>query len=411
MIQTTTLDNGIRVVTEKMAGSRALGIGVLVDSSQQHEKTNKAGLAHLTEHALFHGTSERSSLDISKIIDTMGGRVSAFTGRDYTCFSGMVMDDHRTYLLDLFSDILLNSIFPQDRLEHEKQVVLHEQEMARDIPHEEVGRLLKEHVWPGHPLGRPIEGYAETVSGLNRDDIIYYLHNTYLPDKITIAMAGNLDHEDIVAQVQDCFWRLTGSAEQLKSSEPLFKACSVTETTAHNQSYFSVALPAPKYTHTARYEMHQLSTILGGGLSSRLFRSLREERGLVYDIQSEYHAYRDAGLLVVSGSTTPGQQQVALDLVCEEVQGLFSGEKQLTQEEVWQAGLYNIGQHHIDSEDPYNRMSRLLTQLFYFKKVLPAEEIILKLEQVTVESLQETCRAIFPDISGNMGVVLCEGKV
>lgn len=411
MIQMTTLDNGIRVVTEKMTGSRALAIGVLVDSSQHHEQAAKAGLAHLVEHALFHGTSERSSLDIAKIIDTVGGRVSAFTSRDYTCFCGMVMDDHRTYLLDLFSDILLNSVFPEDRLEHEKNVVLHEQEMAHDIPYEEVGRLLKENVWPGHALGRPIEGYAETVSSLTREDIIYHLHNTYLPDKIIIAIAGNLDHADIVAQVQDCFWRFTGMSEELKQAAPLFSPCLITKQMAHAQSYFSVAIPAPEYTSSDRYEMHQLSTILGGGLSSRLFRSLREERGLVYDIQSEYHAYRDAGLLVVSGNTSPENQQEAVERACKEIENLFSGQQQLTQEEIWQASLHNIGQHHIDSEDPYNRMSRLLTQLFYFKTVLPTEEIIHQLSQVTKKSLQKTCSAIFPHITDNMGIVLCEGKL
>lgn len=409
MIKSTTIENGIQVVTEKMAGSRALGIGLLIDSSPRDEVAGKFGLAHLVEHALFHGTSERSGLEISRIIDTMGGRVSAFTGRDYTCFSAMVMDDHRTYVLDLFSDLILNSIFPAERLEYEKQVVLQEQMMGRDIPAEEIDRLLRKNVWNENSLGRPIEGYLETLQALTREDVIYYLNNMFTPDKITIAMAGNLEHEDIVSQVTDCFWRLTGQRKKILYSEPHFTPCSITKETKHNQSYFSVALQAPKYSHDDRYEVHQLNTILGGGLSSRLFRNLREQRGLVYDIQSEYFAYRDAGMIVVSGSASSKKHDEVIDIVQEEMIRLFSGAKQVSEEELWQASMYMTGQHHIDSEDPFTRMSRLLTQLFYFGKNIPAQEVITSLEQVTVESLQVACKRMFPDVSMKLATVLCKG--
>lgn len=409
MINSTTIENGIQVITEKMEGSRALGVGVLVDSSPRDEVAGQFGLAHLVEHALFHGTSERSGLEISKLIDTMGGRVSAFTGRDYTCFSAMVMDDHRTYVLDLFSDLILNSIFPAERLEYEKQVILHEQMMGRDIPAEEVDRLLRKNVWNDHSLGRPIEGYVETIASLTREDVIYYQRNMFTPDKITIAMAGNLEHEDIVSQVTDCFWRLTGQRKNVSYSEPVFEPCSITKETKHNQSYFSVALPAPRYSADDRYEIHHLSTILGGGLSSRLFCNLREKRGLVYDIQSEYLAYRDAGMLVISGSTSTTNHDEVMEIVEEEIVELFSGEKQVLEEELWQAGMYMVGQHHIDSEDPFTRMSRLLTQELYFKKNIPAQEVIEKLEQVTVESLQEVCKRLYPDVSQKMATVMYKG--
>ncbi len=165
MIESSVLENGIRVITESMPYSRSIAVGILVSAGPRDEQADKAGLAHLVEHALFHGTSCRSELDISRIIDTMGGRISAFTGRDYTCFSAVVMDDHITYILDLFSDLLLNSIFPEERLEHEKQVIQSELAAGRDIPQERVLNLLKSSVWPTHALGRSIEGTEESIGG------------------------------------------------------------------------------------------------------------------------------------------------------------------------------------------------------------------------------------------------------
>ncbi len=409
MIQATTLENGIRVITEKTLNSRSLGIGILVDSSPRSESSDKAGLAHLLEHALFHGTTGRDSLEISKLVNTMGGRVAAFTGRDYTCLSALVMDDHRTYVLDLFSDIILNSIFPADKLEQEKQVVLQEQESGADIPFENISQILKENIWKNHALGRPIDGYPGTVAGLTREDVIYYLHNTYLPNRITIALAGNLEHEDIVSQVQDCFWRMIGSVEEKSNARPEFTPCNIVRQTSYHQSYFTIGIPAPEYTSSHRYGVYQLNTILGGGLSSRLFRRLREEKGLVYNIQSEYLPYKDAGLIAVSGSTAPVYQKEVMDIVVEEIDDLFSCKKPVTQEEAWQAEMYSVGQHFIDSEDLYTRMSRLLTQSFYFGDPIPSAEIVRHLRGITPEYLGEISTQVFPNISKNMATVISEG--
>lgn len=409
MIQSSFIDNGMRVVTEKVMNTRAIAIGVFIDSSPRSEPASKAGLSHLLEHGLFHGTSSRTSMDISRIIDTVGGRVSAFTGRDYTCLSSLVMDDHRTYILDLFSDMILNSVFPQKSFDYEKQVVLHEQESVLDNPCEYVSQLIKESVWKGHSLGRPIDGYPETVGALTREDMIYYLNTTYLPGGVTVAMAGNLEHEDIVAQVKDCFWRLDGSVEEIEDEKPSFSCCEIELETENQRSYFSFALPALQYASSSRYDVYLLNTILGGGASSRLFRNLRENRGLVYDVGSEYHAYKEAGLLLVSGSTSPESEDETLEIIRAELLGLFSGEKKITEEELWQAKMYTVGQHHIDTEDIFTRMSRLLTQTFYFGDALPATDVVKSLEGVSLESLQAVCRSCFHKVDEDVGLVVSRG--
>ena len=407
MIESSVLENGIRVITESMPYSRSIAVGILVSAGPRDEQADKAGLAHLVEHALFHGTSCRSELDISRVIDTMGGRISAFTGRDYSCFSAVVMDDHITYILDLFSDLLLNSIFPEERLEHEKQVIQAELAAGRDIPQERVLNLLKSSVWPNHALGRSIEGTEESIGGLSREDMIYFLHSNYLPNRICIAMAGNLQHEDIVAQVRDCFWRFFGHAERLVEPPEPFVTGTFSEENSSTQAYFALGFPAPAYSHADRYGVHLLNTILGGGLSSRLYRKLREEHGLVYSIHSEYHAYLDAGMVVVSGSTLPDGLVKTLNLVVEEATGLLSLARPALAEEVWQAQLYTVGQHHIDSEDPYTRMSRMLTQMYYFNRVIPNEEIVRNLEDLNRTSLAEMSESAFASVTDTFAVALC----
>ncbi len=407
MIESSVLENGIRVITESMPHSRSIAVGILVSAGPRDEQADKSGLAHLVEHALFHGTSCRGELEISRIIDTMGGRLSAFTGRDYTCFSAVVMDDHITYILDLFSDLLLNAIFPEERLEHEKQVILTELASGQDMPQERVLTLLKSSVWPQHALGRAIEGSEESIRSFTREDMIYFLHNNYLPNRITIAMAGNLQHEDIVAQARDCFWRLSGHAERVIQQPEPFVSGTFSEDNASMQAYFALGFPAPLYSHTDRYGVHLLNIILGGGLSSRLYRKLRGEYGLVYSISSEYHAYLDAGMIVVSGSTLPDGLVKTLDLVVEETKGLLSFSKPADAEEVWQAQLYAVGQHHLDSEDPYTRMSRLLTQMYYFNRIIPTEEVVQGLSGVTQSALAGICERSFAPVKDTFALALC----
>jgi predicted Zn-dependent peptidase len=208
--QQTTLENGIRVVTESMPEARSLSIGILIDAGPRDESPGQGGLAHLTEHALFQGTSSRDARQIARLMDLAGGQVGAFTTRDYTCFHATVLDDYRTYALDLFGDVLLNSTFPAEALERETQSILSEISAAWDAPFERAGQLLKALAWPNHPLGRPVAGWADTVAALTREDVIYFVHQNYLPNRLIIAAAGHVEHLDFVAQVRVAFWRLLG---------------------------------------------------------------------------------------------------------------------------------------------------------------------------------------------------------
>ena len=397
MYNKSTLENGIRVVTKTMPGLRSISMGVLIDVSLRNETPNKSGLAHLVEHVMFSGTSSRNATQIAQLMDEAGGRMGAFTTRDYTCYFATVLDDYRTYALDLLGDILLNSIFPSDSLEKEKSAILREINTTSDMPDQRAHALLKAQAWPDHPLGRPIAGRPETIRGLTRENVIYFVHEHYLPDRFIIAAAGNLEHEDFVAQVRDAFWRMMGQSQPSVDTPPVYQSGAIIEHMPVSQAYFSLGIRACPYAHSDRYRLHVLNNMLGGGISSRLFRRIRMEQGLAYHIGSEYHAYYDDGMLVVEGCTAPENFLQVLDLTMDELWKLFNTNELLNEEELWKAKMQIRGQHLISGENANTQMSRVATQELYFGGHIPDEEILAQIESINIQTLQRFAGDILKD--------------
>ncbi len=395
----TTLENGIRVVTETMSCTRSVAIGVLVDAGPRQDPDGLDGLSHMVEHLMFQGTSNRDSMQIANLMDMGGGHVGAFTTRDYTCYFATVLDDYYTYTLDLFGDILLNSIFPEDDLKREKTAVLREIDAGDDSPDGRVHALVKETAWPNHPLGKPMTGRPDGVQAMTREDVIYFVHEQYTPDRLIVAAAGNVNHDDFVAQVRDSLWRMLGERVERKQEKPEWKTAVSLKTMPVSQAYFSIALPAYEYTHADRYSLHVLNNLLGGGISSRLFRRLREERGLVYNIGSEYHAYKDGGMMVIEGATTPDYLMTVLDMTMVELRILFSGHDPVDPEELWKSKMQIRGQHLIASEDVNTCMSRLATQELYFGHHISAAEIVSQIEGVDMVALEATSEIMLANLS------------
>jgi predicted Zn-dependent peptidase len=369
-----------------------VSLGVLVDVGPQEDPPGLCGLAHLSEHALFQGTSGRSAFEIARLMDVAGGAMGAFTARDYTCFHANVLDEYLTYATELFGDMLLNSVFPAENIEREKQAILREIGLRNDSPTERVHQRLKRLIWPHHALGSFVPGDAEAVERITRDDVEAFVRRHYTPDRIIIAAAGNVEHDAVVEQVRDSFWRLEGVRPSHRPAPCRFHSGVALDEAPVSQAYFAIGLKAPAYAASERYRLFLLNSVLGGGLSSRLFRKLREERGLVHGISSELHAYRDAGVWVIEGSTSPEQLQSVLALTILELQQLATFETPIDDEELWTAKRQVRGQHLLAAEDAHTRMSRLATQELYFGRPLSEAEILGHLEQVTVENLWQTCR-------------------
>lgn len=384
----TVLENGVSILTESVPSAKSVSMGFVVEASPRDEREGEQGLAHMCEHMMFQGTSSRSAFDIARQIDQAGGSIGAFTTRDYTCYYASVPDDHTYHAIDLMGDILLNATFPETSLEREKAVTACELGARRDVPSDWVHGLMKSICWPHASLGRPIAGDAASVGKFDREDVIYFVHRNYTPDRLIIAAAGNLVHEDFVAQCRDAFWRLIGEGVNDREGTPAAAGGFRAELIDSSQAYFSIGIPTVEYPDPARYAVHLLVRLLGGGVSSRLYRAVRNERGLVYDVGADYEAYRDAGLLSVRGSAQPESLHAVLSLVYDELEAL-GGRRPITEEELAVAKTQVRGAHVIAGGDVFTRMSRLATQQLYFQQPLDDADVIDAIERVTSEQINE----------------------
>jgi predicted Zn-dependent peptidase len=389
-VNSSILENGLRIVTQSLPGSRSISIGLLVACGSRDEEPGEEGLAHLCEHMMFQGTSNRSALEIARQIDGIGGQVNGLTTKDYTCYFATVPQNYSFHALDLLADVLLNSVFPEQALERARRTALSELLSGDDDASRVLHRELKSAAWQGHPLAKPVIGLRQPLESHAREDLIYFINRHYTPDRIILAAAGKLEHEDFVAQSRDCFWRMLGQSQPAPPSPAAFHAGRWMAESSRAQCRFCAAIAAPPYGDHRRYDFHLLSQILAGGLSSRLFRRLREDMQLVYDVHSDYHAYREGGTLVVESCADPADAAPVLASILATISGMISGEDPVTEEELWVAKLRMQGLHELGSQDPHTVMSRLATQEFYFGSQIPSERILAAINDVNLTSLRRS---------------------
>ena len=390
MIELSVLDNRIRVVTRQLTGVRSISLGFLMTSGPMNEPEAHSGVAHLAEHLVFSGTHTRDDAAIARMMDSTGGQIGGFTSRDYTCFTTTVLDDYRTYLIDLMGDLLINSQFAEAAVHLEKDIIIREISTQLDQPDICAHERMKSHIWKGHPLGRAIGGTISSVAQLQRQDVVDFFTQNYQPRRLIIAAAGNLNHQDVVTNISDAFWNMVddGKTDPL-THPPMFQGGITVECKGVSHVYFSIGIKAAPYSSTERYAIHLLTSILGGGLSSRLFRKLRQESGMVYEVNSEYQAYKDDGVIVIEGSTTPELLHSVLSRILLELHGIALGMLPIDSEELWIAKMQLKGRHLISQENSHTSMSSLATQTFYFGKYISSEEICSKIESIDLDQLND----------------------
>ena len=402
MAESTALENGLLILTENVPSARSVSIGILVDAGPQNDPDDRLGLAHFVEHAVFQGTSERDAAAISRFIDEAGGQLGAFTSRDYTCYYAHIMQDYCPFAWELLGDILLNSTFPHDAMEKEREVILQELAIAADRPASRLNDLLKRTIWKDHPVGRPVAGLADDVSRFTREDVIYFVGQNYLPDRMIVVAVGNVDHEETVRQAEDAFWRLLGQSRPRDRKPCDFHSAEVFETGTASHSHFALAFPAGTYRTEDRYSMHALCTLLGGGMSSRLYRSLRDHAGVAYDVHAAYHAYRDAGAVMVEGITQPNALTQAVMTTMHELEDIAA--HGVSEDELWRTQMQVRGQHQLASDSIHTRMSRLMTQKLYFSECISESQILDALAAVSSASVQACAQELIE--SGNRGIAV-----
>ena len=382
----TTLDSGATVVTERMNEVRSVSCGLWWDVGSRDEPEGIAGTSHFLEHLLFKGTPTRSAKDIADAFDAVGGDVNAFTGKEYTCFYSRVLDEDLPMAFDILSDMVRNSVVDPAELESERNVILEEIAMHEDAPDELVHDLFYRSLWAQHPLGRPVLGYNETVGRVSRDEVVDYWQDRYAPPNLVVAAAGHVDHDELVGRVEAVFSEPRGTRTSRDGGAPNTMRGVKVYKRPTEQAHIIVGTPALPRAHPDRHALGVLDTVLGGGMSSRLFQEIREKRGLAYSVYSYRSLYADAGSFAVYAGTTPQNAETVIDLVQQEIASVL--EEGITGSELERAKGHAKGALVLSGEDPGSRMNRLGRQQLTTGEILSIDELIEKFDQVTMDDVK-----------------------
>jgi len=395
MYHKTVLKNGVRIVSEKLEHLRSVSLAIWVDAGSRDEVKSENGIFHFTEHMIFKGTENRSSLQIAKELDAIGGLSNAFTGKENTCFHARVLGEHFAQLADILSDIFLHSTFDVDDLERERQVILQEISMVEDTPDDHIHVLFNRLFWADHPIGMPVLGNEKTVSAIERETILKYINKFYVPERILVAGAGNVDHQSMVSYFEPLFSQLEAGNSNPKNDIPRSNASVSVQYRDLEQVHICLGGEAPSQKSDRRFACVILNTILGGNMSSRLFQEIRENRGLAYSVYSFLSSYIDAGLLGVYVATDSQNVNPVLEAIKNEIKKICKGE--ISKSDLAAAVDHLIGGIYLSSESADNRMMRIAKNEFVFQKYVSYEELVSKLQQVTVDEVVEVASDIFQD--------------
>ncbi|WP_425060912.1 putative zinc protease [Sporomusa carbonis] len=393
MYQKSVLPNGIRIVSETIPYVKSVTMGIWVGTGSRFEDSHNHGISHFIEHLMFKGTVKRSAKDIAETVDAIGGQLNAFTAKEYTCYYVKVLDSHTELAMDILSDMLLTSKFAEDDIERERQVVLEEFHMYEDSPDELVHDIHLDTVWPGHPLGRNILGTVDSINRFDRDLVLEYYRDFYTPDNLVIAAAGNLEHEVLVELAIRYFSGLTGIRRKLTMTAPVLNPTRTIISKDTEQVHVCLGTLSVPQDYPEIYPVHIINNILGGGISSRLFQSIREERGLAYSVYSYQNNYKDAGLLTIYAGTRPGNVNQVLELIKENLQELIKSG--ISEQELIKSKEQIKGSLLLGLESSSSRMSRIGKMEVTLGKFVPLDEVVSKIDRVMLNDVNQMIVRMF----------------
>jgi predicted Zn-dependent peptidase len=390
MFQKITLENEVQILTEVVPHIHSVAVGFFVDVGSRYEPQEIGGVSHFIEHMMFKGTAQRTAKDIAETLDAVGGQLNAFTTKEYTCYYARVLDEHFDLAVDLLSDMLFASKFKKSDIDRERNVIIEEIKMYEDSPDELVHDLFAATIWEGHALGRPIIGTSEVIAGLSRADIMDFYEAHYNPGKIVVAVAGNISHKHAVEKLRGIFETKKGKTPPRLITAPSPSNKTLCRNKDTEQVHLCVGTPGLSLAHGKIYTFQILNTILGGGISSRLFQEIREQRGLVYSVYSYHASYHDTGLFCVYAGLSKQNMDQTLELIMAQIQDLQRNK--VKNEELQRAKDQLRGNLLLSLENVSTRMSRLGKSELYLGKVIPPEEIVARINRVTAEEIQELAK-------------------
>jgi predicted Zn-dependent peptidase len=393
-VQRTTLQNGLRIITESMPHVRSVSLGIWIGTGARREVAARSGISHFIEHMLFKGTSNRSAEEIAKVVDSTGGHLDAYTAKELVSYNSKVIDDHLPIAFDVLSDLVLHPLFNPEDIEKEKGVILEELKMEVDNPEYLVHETFFSAFWKSQPLGRSILGTKATIGRFNQEMLREYYNEVYVPANIVITAAGRLEHENIVALAEQYFAALpAGSPPPVQPDPEPTVPLVLKNKRSLEQAHLCLGVPAYPIAHERRYGCYVLSTLLGGGMSSRLFQNVREKHGLAYSIFSELNLYRDTGCLAVYSGTSTQHVKKVTGMVVDEFRSLCSNP--VPDEELRRAKDHLKGSLALSLESTGSRMSNLARQELFFGRFFTVDEMVDAIEDVTAGQAQDIAREFF----------------
>jgi predicted Zn-dependent peptidase len=392
-IKREVLPNGLTILTEEMQHIRSVSIGIWVKTGSRHEDPHVNGMSHFLEHMVFKGTKERTAADIARQMDSIGGNMDAFTAKECICFNVKVLDEHMPIALDVLSDLVLNPVFDTSDITRERGVILEEIKMDEDNPDYLVHEIFTQNFWKDHPLGKPILGTKETVRKFEQTSLMDHAARYFSPANLIISAAGSLDHQRFVELVKEKFSHLSKAKNGFHQAPPkIVSRIVMRNKKSLEQVQICVGVPSHPISHEQRYSSYLLNTLLGGGMSSRLFQNIREQQGLVYAIFSELNPYRDTGCLSVYAGTSRQSATKVVESIVKEFRAI---KQPVSDDELRRAKDQLKGSLMLSLESSSARMSNLARQEMYFDRFLGLDEIIERIEAVTVDDLLEMSKEFF----------------
>ncbi len=390
-IRITTLDNGLRVVTDTMDHVETVALGMWVAAGARHEPAPRNGIAHLLEHMAFKGTKRRTARGIAEEIENVGGSLNAFTGRELTAYHAAVLKDDVALAVDLVADILLDSTFVEEELQRERGVVLQEIGQANDTPDDVIFDNFQAVAFPEQPLGRPVLGTEATVNAIARDDLFDWLRNRYVAERMVLSAGGAIEHDRFVDLANKAFGRLPRATGDVAVTAPVFAGGERRDSDDLEQAHLVIGGEAFSYLDPDHHALAVFSTLFGGGMSSRLFQRIREDRGLVYSIYSFNAAYRDGGLFGIYAGTAGDSLPELVPIVCEEFRKVADD---VDDAEVARARAQLKAGTLMALESSHSRCEQAARQLLIYGRPIPYTETVDRIEAVDTDAVRRVARRL-----------------
>ncbi|NQV46047.1 MAG: insulinase family protein [Rhodospirillales bacterium] len=388
--QVTTLDNGLRIVTDSMATVETVSVGAWVDAGARHEHPEINGISHMLEHMAFKGTKRRSARDIAVEIENVGGHVNAYTSREHTAYYAKMLKNDAPLALDIIADILQHSVMDPDELERERAVILQEIHQAHDTPDDIVFDHFQETAYPDQAVGRPVLGTLDLVSSFSRDTLMDYMRVNYTAPAIVVAAAGNIDHDTFATMATEAFSDLPAPSKH-ETEAALYTGGDFREQRDLEQVHVLLGLQGISYNDPDYHAAAVYSTLLGGGMSSRLFQEIREKRGLVYSVYSFMSSFTDDGLFGIYAGTGESEVAEVLPVVCDE---LAKSTTDINEEETERARAQLKSSILMALESTSARCEQAARQLMVYGRIIPTEETVAKVDAVDAEAVMRVARRV-----------------